>query len=282
MGKILLVEDSSETRKVLRTQLTEAGHEVLDVETEDAALERIQRTLPDIVLVDINASDVTDFEICQKLRNTPQNNLIYIIIILTDSQEHEDAMGRVADDYVTKPFTLEELLARIRKGLHAVEKKRSSMKDALSELYDRNFFNRYLVQEVERVQRYDRDLALIYIDIDNFKAINDTYGHLIGDVVLAEISKVVRKYCRETDIPVRWGGEECAVLLPETDLEGGVQLAERIREAIDAHQFEDVPHITASFGVADLKTDEQNLLMRTESALHKAKRSGRNNVAFNE
>jgi diguanylate cyclase (GGDEF)-like protein len=104
----------------------------------------------------------------------------------------------------------------------------------------------------------------------------------MGDVVLAEISKIVRRYCRETDIPVRWGGEEFAVLLPETDLQGAVQLAERMRQGIETHQFEDVPHITASFGVASFKTDEQDLLTRADAALHKAKHSGRNSVRLSE
>lgn len=282
MGRILIVDDNPETRKRLQEHLVEAGYDVSEAENEEAALQTIKKLLPDIVLVDMKTPDLTDFEICQKLRNTPQNNLIYIIIILTEAIESEGGLERVADDYVKKPVDPQELLDRIRLGLYAVEKKRSAMKDALSELYDRDFFNLYLVQEVERVQRYDRHLSLILVDIDSFQKVNETYGYLMGDVVLTEISKIVRMHCRETDIPVRWGGEEFAILLPETDLEGGIMLAERIRQAIDSHQFEDVSHITASFGVASFKTDEQNLLMRADVALHKAKHSGKNRVVSSE
>ncbi len=278
MGTILVVDDNPESRKELCALLVDAGYDVAEAENEEFALQNIKKATPDIVLVDMKKPDLTDFEVCQRLRNTPRHHLIYLIIILTDASKMTSEVDRVADDYVTKPFEEQDLLKCIKVGLHAVEKKRSSMKDGLQGLYDRNFFNRYFVQEVERVHRYNRHLSLMLIDVDAFHAINIEYGHVMGDVILSEISKIIRQHCRETDIPVQWGGEEFAILLPETELEGAVYLADRIRQAIDAHPFEDGPHVTASFGVANFQSDEQDLLMRADAALHKAKHQGRNSV----
>jgi diguanylate cyclase (GGDEF)-like protein len=116
-------------------------------------------------------------------------------------------------------------------------------------------------------------------DIDHFKTINDTYGHLVGDAVLTEMSRILRKHCRQSDIPARWGGEEFAILLPNTDISGGQALAERIRQAITTHPFEHGHHITVSFGVATLTHDDgRDLVRRADAALYTAKQTGRNTV----
>ena len=284
MEKILIVDDDLTIRRMLRRHLTGAGYEVSEAENGKMALEEIKINLPDVVILDVMMPDMTGFQVCQKLLDTPQSDLVYIIMLtaIAGSEHKVRGLDQGADDYVTKPFDIDELLARIRLGLRSIQKRRGAIIDALSELYTRDFFNLYLVQEVERAQRYKRQLSLILIDLDHFKQINDTYGHLVGDSALAQTSRILRMHCRETDIPVRWGGEEFAILLPETDLAGAIVFAERLRQAIEAYQFETAGHITASFGVTGFNTDEQDLLTRADAALYKAKKEGRNRVVSSE
>ena len=134
--------------------------------------------------------------------------------------------------------------------MRTVKKKRDAVIDPLTNLYNKSFFDRCLRREVDRTQRYQRPLSLILGDIDHFKEVNDTYGHLAGDMILIEVSKVIRRYCRQSDLPARWGGEEFAVLLPETGLTGSVIVAERIRSAIESTIFNRVGRVTISFGRA--------------------------------
>lgn len=280
MGKILIVDNNPTTRQKLRNQLTEAGYELFEAESGETALKEIKNTVPDVILVDEMNLGMPGSEVCQQLRSVSQKDLIYIIMLIAATESEHAAQGadEGADTYITKPVDIDDLLSRIRIGFHAITKKCSATVDALSGFYNRDFFNLYLVQEVERAQRYQRHLSLMLVDVDDFQSINDTYGHLVGDVILEEISKIVLIHCRQTDIPVRWGGEEFAILLPETELAGAEALAERIRQAIEAYRFEDFAHITASFGVGSLKTDEQDLLVRVESALYKAQKTGKNRV----
>jgi len=169
-------------------------------------------------------------------------------------------------------------------GLHeAVE--RQAVTDELTGLANRRRFQDTLTSEVERSRRFGQGVGLIMLDIDNFKKVNDTYGHQQGDVVLREVAKVLRATAREIDEPARYGGEELAVVLPSTDLEGAFHFAERLRESIEELRLElpggggDVMQITASFGVAAVPgsaQDERGLVAAADSALYAAKRAGKN------
>lgn len=280
MEKILIVDDHPKTRGMLRRHLTRAGYDTLEVENGTSALEAIRRDLPDVVLLDVMMPGITGFEVCQQLLSMPQHNLMYIIMLsaISNSEQKVEGLDKGADDYMTKPFDIEELLARIRVGIRTVKKKRDAIIDPLTSLYNRHFFNKCLKREVDRIQRYQRQLSLIVGDIDYFKQVNDTYGHLVGDTVLVTVSEIIRQHCRQSDLPVRWGGEEFAILLPETGLAGSVVVAERIRAAIEQTLFKTVQHVTISFGVATFLSDEQDLLQRADSALYQAKGQGRNQV----
>jgi diguanylate cyclase (GGDEF)-like protein len=138
--------------------------------------------------------------------------------------------------------------------------------------------------EVERARRYGHELGLIMLDIDNFKQVNDTYGHLQGDLVLREVARVLRQTSREIDEPARYGGEEMAVALPQTDLEGAYQFAERVRRRIEELALPQpgggVLRVTASFGAASLAAirggDKDTLVAAADAALYEAKRAGKN------
>ncbi|HWM10931.1 MAG TPA: diguanylate cyclase [Solirubrobacteraceae bacterium] len=162
---------------------------------------------------------------------------------------------------------------------------RQAVTDELTGLFNHRRFQEVMTAEVERARRYGHELGLIMLDIDNFKQVNDTHGHLQGDMVLGEVARVLRQSSREIDEPARYGGEEMAVALPQTDLEGAYQFAERVRGRIEALELprlsgDGTLRVTASFGVASLASagtaDKDALVAAADGALYEAKRSGKN------
>jgi polar amino acid transport system substrate-binding protein len=158
------------------------------------------------------------------------------------------------------------------------ELERLSVTDRLTGLYNRVKLDEQISEEIERSNRYKRPFAILLLDIDYFKKINDTYGHQSGDRVLVSIAEVLEKQVRATDTVGRWGGEEFLILCPETDMRGAKALAEKIRTEVEGHWFEFGGRVTASFGVGEYRPGEdlEAIMKRTDSALYKAKRTGRN------
>ena len=153
--------------------------------------------------------------------------------------------------------------------------------DKLTGLFNRNKFDEFYIKEVKRSKRYNTNLSVIIFDIDDFKMVNDTHGHQIGDVVLKEISQIMSMHIREQDIAVRWGGEEFLILLPHTNIDGAATVANKIKTNIEEHLFTELSlKITASFGVSELGTDDtdESLILRTDKFLYEAKNSGKNKV----
>ncbi len=155
-----------------------------------------------------------------------------------------------------------------------------SVTDTLTKIYNRLYLDRILELELQRSQRYRTSLSIILLDIDNFKSVNDIYGHQVGDKVLQEISQILKINIRKTDTLGRWGGEEFLLILPNTDKNVAIILAEKIRHAIESYKFSVVKRKTGSFGVSSCKKDDtsDSLINRADEALYKAKASGRNVV----
>lgn len=160
--------------------------------------------------------------------------------------------------------------------------------DGLTGLFVSRHFRSRMREEIHRALRYRRPLSLVMIDVDHFKNVNDTYGHLVGDRVLKGVAKSILQHARSADLPARYGGEEMAILLPETDIEGAVRLAERIRQAIEETVFEgeagETFHVTVSAGIAvapPARTGEA-LVSAADACLYRAKHAGRNRVVAEE
>jgi two-component system, cell cycle response regulator len=156
--------------------------------------------------------------------------------------------------------------------------------DGLTELHNKRFFTETLEKEIARSKRYERTLSLVLFDIDHFKRINDTYGHLAGDAVLRQLGALVKSRVRHTDLPARTGGEEFAIILPEVGAPGAAQMADKLRRSIEETSFRfegTVVPVTVSLGVAEWDPsiqDPDELVKRADAKLYEAKRGGRNQV----
>ncbi len=155
--------------------------------------------------------------------------------------------------------------------------------DQLTGVFNHSYFYTRLEEEFRRAERYDLPISCIMIDVDNFKQINDTYGHRKGDVVLKEVAQSIKRTIRTSDLVARYGGEEFAAILPHTDLAGGVNEAERIRKTIESIVFEDISkddHVTVSLGVATYPSDgianAEDIISKADNALYQAKNKGKN------
>jgi len=206
-----------------------------------------------------------------------------------------------ADDYLTKPIMEPELLARLNTGKRVVEMERSlrlaneenrrlSIIDALTGVYNRRYLMEQLSKELERSARYNHSLSLMLCDVDHFKRINDNYGHQCGDETLIKFSQALRGCLRETDWIARYGGEEFVIVLPETNLNSGAQVAERCRAALAKQPIVVGGHslpVTASFGVTGwlatvpINADINKVIALADTGVYASKEGGRNRVTVN-
>jgi diguanylate cyclase (GGDEF)-like protein len=187
----------------------------------------------------------------------------------------------VPDDRVDE---LEELARRAGPAIENARRFREARQladlDALTSLHNRRYFHETLAREVARAHRYDRRLALIVFDVDDFKAVNDRVGHLTGDAVLAEVAERVRSVVRSADVACRIGGDEFAVILPESSVVEAQQLSERLQETVAARPIIQAGHLDVSAGVAELRQadDAASLFERADEALYRAKETGKGRV----
>jgi len=192
-----------------------------------------------------------------------------------------------ADAYLTKPFHRDELLALVETVLtrHRLYIEQT-MKDGLTALPNRAYLFKALDNELARARRYQRSLSVVMLDLDHFKSINDTYGHLFGDTVLVEISGTLRKELREHDILGRYGGEEFLIILPETTGKTAAVLMERCRKKVADIQYNEDSEsshfsVTISAGITEFTADDhskEDLIRRADQALYKAKDNGRDQI----
>lgn len=287
---VLAIDDSELIHKLLRIRLQ---HERLDLRSAlsgEEGLRMAKELKPEVILLDIQLGDMDGFEVLARLKNDPETRSTAVIFISGFSEPVDRVRGLDlgAVDFITKPFEVIELTARVRSTLrlqHAMHMLAVKAQiDGLTGLWNRAYFDARLAAELSESQRHGRPLSLVMCDIDRFKSINDGYGHPFGDGVLERFAHILTAG-RNSDVACRYGGEEFGIILPSTDADEAVGVAERCRAALAAETWprhEDL-RITASFGVADvasigIRAKPKELVEAADAVLYRAKQNGRNRI----
>lgn len=297
---VLIIDDSETVREKIIQTLESRDLFSRFYQAEDGldGFKKLLASPVDIVLCDIEMPRMDGFKFLGMMKGRPEISDTPVII-LTGNDEREmklKGLEQGACDFITKPFDPEELVARMKVHLKIKhlqdDLKRSnelllelSNTDHLTGLFNRRFLMECLDKEVQRARRKDGLVAILMLDIDHFKRINDTYGHLQGDVVLQKVALHIQKELRSYDIAARYGGEEFVTILPDTTLKEAFNVADRIRLSVQSMRFAgDLSNerVTVSLGVAVFPApglnDIDSLLRAADDALYHAKERGRNRV----
>ncbi len=303
--RVLIVDDDEDGAHALAALLVSFGHEVDLVFDGRSALERARLGAYDLAIVDVNMPGMSGIDVCRAIRAMQQDGYTYILMhTATDRSNVLPAMRAGADDFLRKPTDVLELearlivVARVAEHHHKLQARareirsdseramRAARTDALTGAGSRLQLDEDLESVHALARRYGRPASLAVFDVDWFKSINDTLGHLAGDEVLARIAAVMRGELRDTDRFDRFGGEEFVVILPEQTCVDAVVASERVRRAIEVAAIPRDPTplgtvVTVSGGIAELSPADGSVLewlARADRALYRAKHGGRNRV----
>jgi len=296
---ILVADDDQISLRLLEATLIKWGYDVITCRDGEEAWSELQKDdAPALVILDWMMPGLDGLDLCRRIRRLQSECYCYVIL-LTAKTEKEDLIEGLeagADDYLTKPFNRQELQVRLRAGRrilelqHALIVARDQMKelashDTLTGLWNRGEIFRLLDKELERSLREKYSVTVVMADLDHFKRINDTYGHLAGDSVLRHIADRLRISLRQYDTIGRYGGEEFLIVVPDCDGEQAVALAERVRLAVGSAPIntpDGMLDVTLSLGVASSQqfsgAGSEQLVGAADAALYRAKLGGRNRV----
>jgi len=286
--KVLLVDDNADKRQLLTVALEAAGYGVHTATDGVEGLAAVEALQPDLIITDVMMPNMDGYEMARRVRANPVTRFIPIIIQTSARNAAGDARRGAevgALGYITDPTDLGLLLARARTLLdfknYLDSCEEAAFTDHLTGLANRRRFERQLEREVARTHRYGRPFCLLMLDIDHFKQVNDTHGHEAGDEALRRLAIALQAGTRGIDTVARIGGEEFALVLPETDAARGLEVAERLRQEIKEAEIPEAGHITVSIGLAectDAYGDARELFSAADAALYEAKRLGRDRV----
>ncbi len=310
-ARILVVDDDPTNRMVLGRSLVRAGYEVLTANDGPEAVAAAREQDPDLILLDVMMPGQTGWEVCAVLKADTQTAGIPVIFVTSAAETGQILQGFSVGgcDYVTRPFTVDEVIARVSVHIRLrqaeeelreknrqlqdladqlaginVELAESSRRDPLTKLLNRASWAESMATEHLRYTRYGCPYSVIMVDLDHFKAFNDSRGHQAGDECLRQVARALESACRQGDRVGRYGGEEFVILTPETPIEAAIGLAERIRKNVwslaIAHPASPTANrVTASLGAAASSPgDWEEVVKRADEALYVAKRAGRNMV----
>jgi two-component system, cell cycle response regulator len=295
---VLIVDNRVPFAERLRSILS-GRHEVTVVDDAQTAIARASDQAYELIIISLDMEKVDALRLCSQLKSLERTRQTPILIIV-DPEDHGrllKALDMGVNDYLMRPIDKQELLARVNTQLRRwryTEQLRSNVQatieaavtDALTGLFNRRYMESQLAAHVDQATHRGRTLAVLALDIDFFKSVNDTHGHDTGDQVLKELAQRLKRNVRNLDVVCRTGGEEFIIILPETDRDAAQSIAERIRRSVSAKHFcmgsKSGPlGLTISIGVANLDGTHDSmdeLLKRADQALYRAKREGRNRV----
>jgi len=286
--RVLLIDDSPDVFRLLSARLRTENLAITGATTGAEGIKLAAANPPDIVLLDIEMPEMDGFEVLRALKDNPATLDVPVIIISGHSsmQDKVTAFDLGAVDYVTKPFEPTELRVRVRSALRLARLvqmlAQRAQVDGLTGLWNRTYFDARCAECVSTNDRHSRPLAVALLDADHFKSINDTFGHPAGDLVLQGIADMLRKQCRTTDIPCRYGGEEFAILMPDTAPDDARILCERIRTGLEKIVWTKHPERTVTISIGLIGSSVRcplppgKWVESADKALYAAKSQGRN------
>jgi len=294
--RVLIADDSRVSRRLLRRHLESWGYEVAEHTDGASALAALgEPDAPALAILDWEMPEMNGIEVVRRLRDDGQDRhtLVYLLTSRASPEDVLEGLAAGVDDYLIKPVDPAELRFRLRNGVRLVELhqrlleaqetlRTQAMTDPLTAVWNRRAFEDVARREISRSKRTGRSVAVLMIDLDHFKQINDRFGHTAGDAVLVETARRMDEVLRDGDVLGRFGGEEFAVLLPECGPAGAYVAGERVRRAVArdpvVHEGIEIP-VTASIGVSSARGGRAplaTLVDRADRALYRAKGSGRN------
>src|ERR1039457_6768275 len=299
--QILIADDSLVSRHLLDATLRKWGYEVVVACDGSEAWDIFQRDgAPPLAILDWMMPGMTGPEVCRLVRQQAREPYTYILLLTSKSLKEDliEGMESGADDYIIKPFDQHELKVRLRAGTRLVDLqaqllsarealREQATKDSLTRLWNRSSILEIMQRELARGQRENTPVGVILLDLDHFKAINDTYGHFAGDAVLREAARRMENCIRQYDSMGRYGGEEFLVIIPGCDHQCIASKGDCIRAGLSSEPLlltETTVTLTASFGATvalpGVDNSTETLIRRSDEALYRAKRLGRNRVEF--
>ena len=296
--KVLIAEDNAVSAKILQKNINDWGYEVVLAKDGKEAWSSLQNEGIKLAVLDWMMPEINGIQLCKKIRQNDhlgKDQEYTYIILLTAKDEQKDLIkgfSAGADDYIRKPFNHLELKARLKTGKRIIDLQKQlqeqASRDSLTELWNRKRMFRILDKEINRANRDNLPVAIIMIDIDKFKSINDSHGHQVGDLVLKEVTHVLKKSVRNYDEICRYGGDELLIILPNCNVAKTESIAERLRQNMNKHRIDSDTvslNVTLSFGGASTESyssdiTSEALIMAADKALLEAKNKGRNRVVL--
>ena len=304
--KVLIADDSIVSRHMLEATVKKWGYEPVVACDGQQAWDLLQgEDAPQLAILDWVMPAMTGPEVCRLVRQQQKESYTYMLLLTSKNQREDliEGMTAGADDYITKPFNHHELQVRLRAGRRIVDLQTELLEtqaalreqathDSLTRVYNRHSIFEVLDRELRRAEREHLPVGLALLDIDHFKSVNDTYGHIAGDAVLSEAARRIKSSIRSYDSIGRYGGEEFLIILPGCDEACTKSQAERIRRALALEPMpihedsnSDVSlALTASFGATcalpGIPATTESLIRVADESLYEAKRAGRNQVVF--
>ena len=299
-AKVLVIDDKPSSYERIVKYLAVENSVALVSDPKEALLRAADEDF-DTAVISMSLTDIHALRLCSQLKSLEKTRMLPLLVISELEQEEKviRALDMGVNDYVRRPIDRNELLARVRTQ---VQRKRYNVQlrdsvqqtiemavtDGLTGLNNRRYLDTHLAEMMTKAKGRNKPVSIVMCDIDHFKKVNDTHGHDVGDEVIREFARRIKKNIRNIDLACRYGGEEFVIVMPDTDMALARVVAERIRNEVALHPFiveqgaKQLP-ITVSLGVSCLETEADTgdiLVKRADKALYEAKRAGRNTVMF--